>query len=166
MPTQEGSTDFRGLQASYARRETGCVFCPLEGSGRVLLSGFRQLDRAAELVGKYVGGMYAVRDLPGTTNRPAYTPVEPARQREALQFLSQGLFTVDSFRFRPEFLSGLAPDYNEWDRGGLVPAPSPVLSMTTTAAVAGAPSAGGGRGSAALTAAGVGFFPSFVPRYV
>jgi len=37
LPTQEGSTDFRGLQASYARRETGCVFCPLEGSGRVLL---------------------------------------------------------------------------------------------------------------------------------
>ena len=31
------ATDFRGLQASYARRETGCVFCALEGSGRVLL---------------------------------------------------------------------------------------------------------------------------------
>jgi ATP adenylyltransferase len=30
-------TDFRGLQASYARREAGCVFCALEGSGRVLL---------------------------------------------------------------------------------------------------------------------------------
>ena len=37
MPTQEGSTDFRGLQASYALREEGCVFCALEGSGRVLL---------------------------------------------------------------------------------------------------------------------------------
>jgi ATP adenylyltransferase len=31
------TTDFRGLQASYARREAGCVFCTLEGSGRVLL---------------------------------------------------------------------------------------------------------------------------------
>ena len=30
-------TDFRGLQASYVRREPGCVFCALEGSGRVLL---------------------------------------------------------------------------------------------------------------------------------
>ena len=37
LPTQEGSTDFRGLQASYASREAGCVFCALEGSGRVLL---------------------------------------------------------------------------------------------------------------------------------
>jgi hypothetical protein len=31
------STDFRGLQASYASREAGCVFCGLEVSGRVLL---------------------------------------------------------------------------------------------------------------------------------
>jgi ATP adenylyltransferase len=31
------TTDFRGLQASYAQREAGCVFCALEGSGRVLL---------------------------------------------------------------------------------------------------------------------------------
>jgi ATP adenylyltransferase len=31
------TTDFRGLQASYAFREAGCVFCALEGSGRVLL---------------------------------------------------------------------------------------------------------------------------------
>ena len=32
-----GRTDFRGLQASYASREVACVFCALEGSGRVLL---------------------------------------------------------------------------------------------------------------------------------
>lgn len=31
------STDFRGMQASYANREQGCVSCALEGSGRVLL---------------------------------------------------------------------------------------------------------------------------------
>jgi ATP adenylyltransferase len=30
-------TDFRGVQASYGQREEGCVFCALEGSGRVLL---------------------------------------------------------------------------------------------------------------------------------
>ncbi|NQV11385.1 MAG: hypothetical protein HQ527_09530, partial [Cyanobacteria bacterium] len=28
---------FRGVQASYGHREAGCVFCALEGSGRVLL---------------------------------------------------------------------------------------------------------------------------------
>ena len=31
------TTDFRGLQASYASREAGCVFCALEASGRALL---------------------------------------------------------------------------------------------------------------------------------
>ena len=30
-------TDFRDVQASYGHREAGCVFCALEGSGRVLL---------------------------------------------------------------------------------------------------------------------------------
>jgi diadenosine tetraphosphate (Ap4A) HIT family hydrolase len=30
-------TDFRGVQASYGHRESGCVFCALEDSGRVLL---------------------------------------------------------------------------------------------------------------------------------
>ncbi len=100
---------------------------------RVLLSGFRQLGRAADLVGKYVGGMYSVRDLPGNTSRRAFTPVEPARQREALQFLATGLFKADSFSFRPEFLANLAPDYNEWDRGGLVNIPAAVLRVQSAA---------------------------------
>jgi diadenosine tetraphosphate (Ap4A) HIT family hydrolase len=30
-------TDFRGIQESYRHREDGCVFCALEGGGRVLL---------------------------------------------------------------------------------------------------------------------------------
>ncbi len=100
---------------------------------RVLLSGFRQLGRATELVGKYVGGMYTVRDLPGTTRRAAYVPVEPAKQREALQFLATGVFNADSFRFKPEFIASLSPDYNEWDRGGPVNIPAAVLQLQTVA---------------------------------
>ncbi len=100
---------------------------------RVLLSGFRQLNRAAELVGKYVGGMHTVRDLPGTTGRASYTPVEPTKQREALQFLAQGLFNADSFRFKPQFLASLSPDYNEWERGGPVNIPAAVLQVQTAA---------------------------------
>jgi hypothetical protein len=84
--------------------------------GRTMMAGFRQLVRASELVGKYVGGMHAVRDLPGPTSRPSLQPVDPAKQREALQFLATGLFSADSFRFRPELLRSLSVDYNEWDR--------------------------------------------------
>lgn len=85
---------------------------------RVVMAGFRQLRNAAELLGKYVGGLNTVRDLPGTTGRVSYTPVDPARQREALQLLAKGFFSADSFRFRPGFLAGLSPDFNEWDRAG------------------------------------------------
>ena len=106
---------------------------PVARQRRVLLSGFRQLNRAAELVGKYVGGMHTVRDLPGTTSRLAYTPVEPAKQRDALQFLAKGLFNADSFRFKPQFLASLAPDYNEWERGGPVSIPAAVLQLQSTA---------------------------------
>jgi hypothetical protein len=100
---------------------------------RVLLAGFNQLGRAAELVGKYVGGMHALRDLPGTTGRPSFRPVEPAKQREALQFLATGLFSADSFRFKPELLSALTVDYNEWERGGLLNIPATVARVQLVA---------------------------------
>jgi hypothetical protein len=46
IPKNQGGSDaisnlqalcFRGVQASHGHREAGCVFCALEGSGRVLL---------------------------------------------------------------------------------------------------------------------------------
>jgi hypothetical protein len=99
---------------------------------RTMMAGFRQLRNSAELVGKYVGGMHAVRDLPGPTARPSLKPVDPARQREALRFLATGLFSADSFRFRPEFLSSLSVDYNEWDRPA-VNLPAAVASVQVAA---------------------------------
>jgi hypothetical protein len=100
---------------------------------RVLLSGFSALNNAASLVGKYVGGMYTARVVPGGSGTPAFVPVEPARQREALQFLASGLFSADSFRFKPQFLASLTPDYREWNRAGLVSIPSAVLQLQTAA---------------------------------
>ncbi|MEJ5999044.1 zinc-dependent metalloprotease [Paucibacter soli] len=96
---------------------------------RSLVNGFNQLYRAAELVGKYVGGMHMQRDLPGSTGRSAFSPVEPAQQREALKFLASGLFSADSFRFRPEFLSTLQVDYNEWERVGPMNIPAAVARV-------------------------------------
>jgi hypothetical protein len=95
---------------------------------RSLLSGFRQLRDLPALAAKYVGGLHAVRDLPGS-KRPSFTPVDPQRQREALQFLAKEVLSADSFRFRPEFLANLAPDYIEWDRGVPVSIPAIVLQL-------------------------------------
>jgi hypothetical protein len=97
---------------------------------RSLMSGFRLLRSLPTDAAKYVGGLYAVRDLPGSS-RPNFKPVEPAKQREALQFLAREIFSARSFDFKPEFLANLAPDYNEWDRGGPVDIPSMVLGLQT-----------------------------------
>ncbi|WKB52035.1 zinc-dependent metalloprotease [Eleftheria terrae] len=96
---------------------------------RLLLTGFRQLNRTTELASKYIGGMVQVRDLPGTTKRRTYTPVEPAKQRQALQLLARGIFSADSFQFRPEFLSSLPPDYLDRESMGPVSVPNAVLSV-------------------------------------
>ncbi len=100
---------------------------------RSLMAGFSQLQRAAELVGKYVGGLHAVRDLPGTTARASFVPVNPRQQREALQFMASGLFSEDSFKFRADLLSRLTLDYNEWTRGAPVNIVATVARIQLTA---------------------------------
>ncbi len=100
---------------------------------RSLLAGFAQLATVAELSAKYVGGMHTLRDLPGTTGRPSFRPVEPALQRQALRFIAEGLLASDSFRFEPRFLAGLSPDYNEWGRGGLLSIPAAVARVQQAA---------------------------------
>jgi len=77
--------------------------------------------------------MTALRDLPGTTGRASFTPIDPAKQRAALGFLASGLFSVDSFRFRPEFLSSLTVDYNEGNRTGPLNVPAAVASVQRVA---------------------------------
>jgi hypothetical protein len=76
---------------------------------RNVISGFNEYTRAAQVATKYVGGVVYVRDYAGST-RASFTPVDPARQRDALKVVTEGLFQPDSFRFKPEFLSRLAAD--------------------------------------------------------
>ncbi|WP_349742662.1 zinc-dependent metalloprotease [Roseateles cavernae] len=111
---------------------------------RSVLAGLTQLATVAELSAKYVGGMTALRDLPGSTGRPSFAPVDPAKQREALQFLASGIFSADSFRFRPEFLSSLGLDYNERDLRGLplsIPASVARVQLGALDRLMGAPTA-------------------------
>jgi hypothetical protein len=101
---------------------------------RSLLAGFRQLGPLPDLAAKYVGGMIAERDPQGAAGaRPAFRPVDPAQQREALRFVTGALFANDSFRFRPEFLSALQPDFIEWQRVGPANVPAAVLALQTQA---------------------------------
>ena len=77
---------------------------------RSLQSGFSALTRVAPLAAKYVGGVHHVRDFAGG-DRPLYEPTPIARQREALTMITNDLFQVDSFKFKPEFVSHLGIDH-------------------------------------------------------
>jgi hypothetical protein len=76
---------------------------------RNVVAGFNQYALASSLASKYVGGVVYVRDYAGST-RASFTPISPERQREALKLVTEGLFRVDSFKFKPEFLTRLAAD--------------------------------------------------------
>ena len=73
-------------------------------------AGFAQLARVAPLAAKYVGGVKMVRDHAGT-NRPVFEPTPAPRQREALTLITDGLFKVNSFKFKPEFVSRIGVDF-------------------------------------------------------
>jgi hypothetical protein len=84
---------------------------------RTFDAGFRQISRASGLIVKYVGGVYYVRDFAGTSHLPL-TPVSPDQQRTALNLIATGLFSADSFRFKPEFLRSMGIDYLNISDGG------------------------------------------------
>ncbi len=72
-------------------------------------SGFRGLSQVGPLAAKFVGGVLTRRDRAGS-GRPLFETVPAARQREALQLITQDFFRAESFRFDPALLARLAPD--------------------------------------------------------
>ena len=101
-----------------------------ERARRSVLAGFRQVGALPAIAAKYVGGMHTERAQPGS-GKASYRPVDPAQQRQALRFLTEEIFSNDSFRFRPEFLASLTPDYIEFNRAGLLSVPAAVLALQT-----------------------------------
>ena len=73
--------------------------------------GFRLMGEASELTAKYVGGVTVLRDVAGSGRQPI-TPVDAEKQRRALNLLAKNLFAVDAFKFKPEFLGKLTPDFD------------------------------------------------------
>ncbi len=82
---------------------------------RSFLAGFSQLTRGLAPATKYIGGVVQVRDRAGSGRLP-FSPVPAKEQREALKLLTDGAFSVDSFRFKPEFLASLPHNrLDYWD---------------------------------------------------
>ncbi len=81
---------------------------------RRFLTGFTQMGYAMGTAAKYVGGSQLVNDYAGTSRLPV-TPVDAAKQREALALIAEGLLRSDSFKVSPEFLRKLVTERLERD---------------------------------------------------
>ncbi len=77
--------------------------------------GFREIERIAPLVAKYIGGVHTTRDHAGT-GRSLAEPVAAVTQKQALALLARELFAEQSFRFKPEFLGRIGIDYLDRDQ--------------------------------------------------
>jgi hypothetical protein len=78
--------------------------------------GFRLMTEVSDLTAKYVGGVTVLRDVAGSGRQPI-TPIDAEKQRRALNLLTKHLFAVDAFKFKPEFLGKLTPDFDaRWDQ--------------------------------------------------
>ena len=77
---------------------------------RTVGRGLTAIGQSTATIAKYIGGVSTLRDHAGSPRAPL-TPVDAARQREALKLIETGLFAADSFKFKPEFMRRLQVDY-------------------------------------------------------
>jgi len=76
---------------------------------RTMSRTMNEYNRALLTSSKFIGGIYHVRDHVGDpSGRPPYTPVPPAKQREALEFLRTYAFSEKAFQLPPGLLNKLA----------------------------------------------------------
>ncbi len=72
-------------------------------------TAFAQFEGAAEIASRYVGGVHFYRDHSGSSRKP-YQPVDSARQRQALNLITESVFAPGSLQFDPNFVSRLVED--------------------------------------------------------
>jgi hypothetical protein len=83
---------------------------------RTVGRGLIVVGQSSMIVAKYIGGVSTLRDHAGSP-RPPLNPITAAQQREALDIIAAGIFSSDSFHFKPAFMRRLQVDY--LDRGDM-----------------------------------------------
>ena len=81
---------------------------------RNMIRGLTQIGATSARIAKYVGGLTVLRDHAGSPRAPL-NPIPAEKQRAALKLVEKGLFSADSFKFKPEFMRRLVVD--RFDRG-------------------------------------------------
>ena len=80
----------------------------------VFSQGISEYRSAARTASKFVGGIHFSRNHIGDPgNQNPLIVVSPDKQREALQFMLNKIFSEDSFNFDPELLNKLSPERND-----------------------------------------------------
>ncbi len=83
--------------------------------------GFRYYFQAAEMMPRYVGGIYRHNNHVGDEgSAPPFRPVDGATQKRAMAFLRDHIFAPDAFVFPPSLLNKLQPERLEdfgWSAG-------------------------------------------------
>jgi hypothetical protein len=77
---------------------------------RNVTRGISQVRESGLLAARHIGGISVLRDAAGSGRTPM-NPVAMAKQREALRLIETGVFSAESFRFKPEFLRSLSTDF-------------------------------------------------------
>lgn len=76
-----------------------------------------EVSRSSHFAARYIGGQFVSRDHKGDPNaHPPFVIVPAAKQREALQFLLDNIFSDKLFKFEPALLNKLGPGrWRHWD---------------------------------------------------
>jgi len=99
---------------------------------RNLQRGLGQFAGVVAPLSRYVGGVHTSRQLAGYSSGGLFTPVSVAQQREALNLLTREVFSSDSFRFDPAFMSKLGVDHLDRLMSGRTPMLNPDFSLASS----------------------------------
>ena len=115
-------------QDLIAKLETRSLKSDEDYAGLRRSLGYAVMDagRAAGILLRQIGGVRTLRDFPNTGRDPLQ-PLPAARQRAALQLLSQRVLAAGSLAINPGLQRKLAPDYFERSEGfGSMPTEYPL----------------------------------------
>lgn len=76
---------------------------------RSFVSGLGKISRGVSLAARHIGGVHLYRDREGDGHK-TFEPVAVDTQREALQLITNTMFSVDSLKIKPELAARLARD--------------------------------------------------------
>ncbi|HRI18589.1 MAG TPA: zinc-dependent metalloprotease, partial [Burkholderiaceae bacterium] len=77
---------------------------------RAVIYAVNDVNRAANMLARQIGGLRTLRDAPGSGRDPLQ-PVPAAQQRAALELITGELLAADSLRVSPALQRRLAPDF-------------------------------------------------------